>query len=67
MSLFHWLNRKVNKLQLSTSKRIGDLEGQAQVLAGLNPNAEELVTGTSIEPIVHLPKNAATGTAWEVL
>lgn len=54
---------ELQKAKLALAKRLCDLEGQAQVLAGMNPNAEELVTATSIEPIVHLPKNAASGRA----
>lgn len=63
MSLLHWINSKVNRLQESTSKRLKSVEDFQKTVEGANIDAQEKVTVSGYEDIINLPKNAATGQA----
>ena len=51
----------LNKLQSTTSERIGNLENQAVIFSRLNLNSEEVVTVASNDRVNLLPKNSANG------
>jgi hypothetical protein len=59
--LNEFLNKKLNTLQLSTSKRLSSLETDVQAINDLNINAEETVTVESYAQVNSLPVNAANG------
>lgn len=55
------LIKTVKELQLSTSKRIGELEANAKALEGVNINQESKIAVSTYDAVTHLPKNAANG------
>lgn len=55
-----YTDKQVDKLRLTTAKRIENLETKAKALEGLNPNQEAKQTVTGYD-IVSLPKSAANG------
>ncbi len=59
MSLLHWVNQKVNKLQKATSKRLGNLEEDTHQLKTLNINREEIITETMFRELGVISPNAA--------